>query len=87
MTTLFQQAYQPHLCECGCGLPTTRIRQTCTAKGRIKGEYNRFLFGHRGKTGNEGFQYERTVHYKPKPKNPRSAYQLSARDRHGKIRI
>ena len=34
------------LCECGCGQPTIRIQQTSNKRGRIKGEYNKFLNGH-----------------------------------------
>ena len=40
------------LCECGCGQPTTIIKdRTHKKRGRIKGEYNRFIRGHhnRGK--------------------------------------
>jgi len=34
------------LCECGCGQSTKIITQTSNKRGRIKGEYNRFLNGH-----------------------------------------
>lgn len=34
------------LCECGCGKPTKKIKHTINSRGRIKGEYSRFIFGH-----------------------------------------
>ena len=37
------------LCECGCGQTTNKIKQTCTAIGAIKGEYRRYVRGHRNK--------------------------------------
>ena len=82
---LTQNAYQPHLCECGCGHPTHKIRQTKNKFGRVKGEYSRYLYGHRGKTAEEGILYERSLHYVPLPKK-RSLYQWSTRDRQGRLR-
>ena len=34
------------LCECGCGQPTTLIQRSNKAKGKIKGQPNRFLPSH-----------------------------------------
>jgi 5-methylcytosine-specific restriction endonuclease McrA len=34
------------LCECGCGERTTLIAKTATKAGRVKGEPNRFVYGH-----------------------------------------
>jgi 5-methylcytosine-specific restriction endonuclease McrA len=39
-------AVSDHLCECGCGQFTTLIAKTAAAQGRIKGEPNRFVYGH-----------------------------------------
>lgn len=54
------------LCECGCGRSTAIILLTDTRKGRIKGEYNRFVTGHnnRGKRGHETSRWNggRTIH-------------------------
>lgn len=33
-------------CECGCGKPTKIITHTSKKKGRIRGEYNRFICSH-----------------------------------------
>jgi 5-methylcytosine-specific restriction endonuclease McrA len=34
------------LCDCGCGQRTTLIEKTSAALGRVKGEPNRFVYGH-----------------------------------------
>ena len=80
------ELYDRHLCECGCGFPTTRIKQTSAAQGRVRGEYNRFLPGHKGKTAEGGILYE--LRKKPKPPKAKPAsYWSSARDQYGKIRM
>ncbi len=38
----------PKLCECGCGNYTRIADRTTTSKGIIKGQYNRFCYGHHG---------------------------------------
>lgn len=38
-----------HLCECGCGEETRPILKTDSRKGWYRGNYYRFLFGHKGK--------------------------------------
>lgn len=36
-----------HLCQCGCGKATSIARMTCNSVGRVAGQPNRFLVGHR----------------------------------------
>ena len=36
------------LCECGCGGTTSRIRKSVPKRGRVRGEYSRFISGHSG---------------------------------------
>jgi len=38
-----------HLCLCGCGQETKIINRTRLERGRIKGEYSKFIYGHRMK--------------------------------------
>jgi len=33
-------------CACGCGSPTTLVKQTSARRGIVKGQYNRFVVGH-----------------------------------------
>lgn len=46
METIPQQPNPSGLCECGCGQPTRRARQTDTAIGWVKGQPIRFVNGH-----------------------------------------
>ncbi len=39
------------LCQCGCGAPTSRARQSHTQKGYVKGEHVRYRYGHSGRVG------------------------------------
>lgn len=40
---------EPILCACGCGEPAPLITKTDTAKGRIKGQYAKYVANHYGK--------------------------------------
>jgi len=39
------------LCECGCGTPVKRARQSDSKRGHKKGEFCRFAYGHNGRRG------------------------------------
>ena len=43
-----------NLCECGCGLTTAIVKETCRTRGLIKGQSRRYIRGHvrRGKVSN-----------------------------------
>jgi hypothetical protein len=43
-----QSTIPPGLCQCGCGQPTRVARMTNRAKGHVKGQPNRYTFGHHG---------------------------------------
>lgn len=43
---LDQPIYGPGLCECGCGERTRLAPRTTTSRGNVKGQPQRFVFGH-----------------------------------------
>lgn len=49
------------LCECGCGQPTAMITHTIKAMGKIKGEYNRFIFGHHLKVLKKSEEHKKKI--------------------------
>lgn len=43
---LDQPIYGPGLCQCGCGEKTRLAPRTTTSRGNVKGQPQRFVYGH-----------------------------------------